>query len=118
MSVPMKKHLTSKKAKVIWHGSRYSVPLKVLDKYKVTDKKSETESVESVFGDLIAQYGEPAVILKGLRTKEGLSQIDFAKKIGISQQNLSAMENGRRSIGREMAKRIAKKFGIDYRLLL
>lgn len=57
-------------------------------------------------------------MLKGFRTKEGLSQIEFSEIIGITQKNLSAMENGRRSIGKEMEKRIAKKFKMDYRLFL
>ncbi len=118
MSVPMKKHPIRKTANFTWRGSRYSVPFKIIEKYKLDDKENGAESVESVFGELIAEYGEPAVLLKGLRTKEALSQIDFAKAIGITQQNLSAMENGRRSIGKEIAKRIAKKCGIDYRMLL
>ena len=116
MSAPMKKHRTSKMAHVTWHGSRYSVPINIIEKYKVTE--NETESVKAIFGSLIAECGEPAVLLKGLRTKEGLNQIEFANAIGVTQQNLSAMENGRRTIGKEIAKRIAKKFGVDYRIFL
>jgi hypothetical protein len=33
-------------------------------------------------------------------------------------KNLSAMENGRRSIGKELAKRIAEQFDMDYRHFL
>lgn len=36
----------------------------------------------------------------------------------ITQTNLSAMENGRRPIGKELAKRIAEKFQVDYRIFL
>ena len=118
MPAPMKKHRTSKLANVTWHGSRYAVPLDILKKYKVANDEGDTESIESVFGDLIAEYGEPAVLLKGLRTKENLSQVEFAKAIGITQANLSAMENGHRPIGKTIAKRIADVFGIDYRILL
>ena len=116
MSAPMKKRRISKTAHVTWHGARYCVPINVIEKYKVAE--NETESVETVFSGLIAECGEPAVLLKGLRTKEGLSQIEFADAIGVTQQNLSAMENGRRTIGKEIAKRIAKKFGVDYRMFL
>ncbi|MDP3558851.1 MAG: helix-turn-helix transcriptional regulator [Legionellaceae bacterium] len=56
--------------------------------------------------------------MKGLRHREGLSQIAFAKALNITQTNLSAMENGRRSIGKALAKRIANQFNIDYRLFL
>ena len=120
MSAHMKKHPTNhtdERAQFVWHGVHYSVPLRVIKKYKVADNE-DTVSIDDVFGDLISQYGESGVLLKGLRRKEGLSQIEFAKMIGVSQNNLSAMENGRRSIGKEIAKRIAEKFGVDYRILL
>jgi transcriptional regulator with XRE-family HTH domain len=57
-------------------------------------------------------------LLKGLRAREGLSQVEFAKKINITQANLSAMENGRRPIGKIVAKRIEKVFGTNYRYFL
>lgn len=115
-----KKHLTKKKiATVSWHGARYAVPLQVIEKYKIADNDDDSvASINDVFGDLIQKHGEPGVLLKGLRYKEDLSQIEFAEMIGITQTNLSAMENGRRSIGKEIAKRIEKKFGMDYRLFL
>lgn len=56
--------------------------------------------------------------IKGLRYREGLSQIEFAKKLAISQTNLSAMENGKRIMGKELAKRVADLFGLDYRIFL
>ncbi len=61
---------------------------------------------------------DPLDFLKGLRYREGLSQIEFAKQLNISQTNLSAMENGRRIIGKELAKRIADIFELDYRIFL
>ena len=64
-------------------------------------------SIDDLFSDLTQKSGEPGVLLKGLRYREGLSQIEFAKKLNISQNNLYAMENGRRVIGKELAKRIA-----------
>ena len=119
MPAPMKKHHTKKAADITWHGSHYVVPIKVLEKYKVDNSVlNNFESIDDVFGDLIDQLGEPAVILKGIRTREGINQVEFAEAIGVTQQNLSAMENGHRSIGKELAKRIADKFGINYRLLL
>lgn len=118
MSAPMKKHPTKKHANITWHGVRYAVPIDILTKYKVANNDQDLETIESVFGDLISEYGESAVLLKGLRTRENLSQVEFAKAIEISQANLSAMENGRRPIGKTIAKRIAKEFGVDYRIFL
>ena len=88
-----------------------------MERYKVKTKNSKDYiSIEDLFSDLTQGSGEPGVLLKGLRYREGLSQIEFAKKLNISQTNLSAMENGRRAIGKELAKRISFIFGLDYRL--
>jgi len=118
MSAHMRKRPTEEKAAhITWHGMHYRVPLQVMKKYQ-TSENDDSLSINDVFGGLIDESGEPALLLKGLRYKEGLSQVQFAKKIGVSQANLSAMENGRRSIGKEIAKRIAKCFKVDYRLFL
>ncbi len=117
MSALTKKHHTDDVAKISWHGGLYVVPIDVMERYKV---KSDDQyiSVDELFSDLTQESGEPGVLLKGLRYREGLSQIEFAKKLNIGQTNLSAMENGRRSIGKELAKRIADLFGVDYRIFL
>ena len=112
----MKTHHTDRVADFIWHGTRYIVPVQFIKKYKV--KMNDTSSINEVFDDLIKKNGEPGTLLKGLRAKESLTQVQFSKKIGITQANLSAMENGRRMIGKEIAKRISKKFGVDYRIFL
>lgn len=117
MSAHMRKRPTKKAAHLTWHGNQYEIPLQVLEQYKIEDN-NDPLSVEEVFSELISEIGEPAVLLKGLREKESLSQVAFAKAIKISQSNLSAMENGRRGIGKDIAKRIEKKFGVDYRLFL
>ncbi len=75
-------------------------------------------NVEVVFRELIEEHGEPPVLLRGLRHREGLTQVEFARKIGVTQANLSAMENGRCNVRKEIAKRIAKEFSIDYRIFL
>ncbi|MCL2458658.1 MAG: helix-turn-helix domain-containing protein [Desulfobulbus sp.] len=54
----------------------------------------------------------------GLRYRENMTQKQLAEKAGISVQNLSHIEHGRRSIGKEMAKRLAKVLNTDWRLLL
>lgn len=59
-----------------------------------------------------------SVILRGARTKEGLTQEEVSERTGISQSNISAMETGRRTIGKNNAQRLAEVLNIDYRLLL
>lgn len=116
MSERMKKPHTENIAMVTWHGSHYALPVGVIEKYKVKDTRHL--SIDDVFGELIDEHGEPGLLLKGLRHREGLSQIEFAKILNITQTNLSAMENGRRPIGKEIAKRVAEKFEVDYRTFL
>lgn len=117
MSALTKKHHTDDVAKISWHGGLYAVPIEVMERYKVTSDDKHI-SIDDLFSDLTQESGEPGVLLKGLRYREGLSQIDFAKKLNVSQANLSAMENGRRAIGKELAKRIADLFEVDYRIFL
>lgn len=66
----------------------------------------------------IEKYTEPAIMLRGSRHKQGLTQNQLAELLDISQHHISEMENGKRSIGKEMAKRLAKVFKTDYRMFL
>jgi DNA-binding XRE family transcriptional regulator len=118
MSALTKKHPIDQIATVSWHGGRYAVPIEIMERYKMKSKTEDYTSIDDLFSGLTQKSGEPSVLLKGLRYREGLSQIEFAKKINITQANLSAIENGRRTIGKELAKRIADIFILDYRLLL
>jgi DNA-binding XRE family transcriptional regulator len=56
--------------------------------------------------------------LRGARSREEVSQRQLARLTGVSVQNISAMEHGRRPIGKEMAKRLAAVLNTDWRLLL
>ena len=80
--------------------------------------KQETVSADEAFKDLTDRYSKAGALLKGIRIREGLTQVEFAKLIGTTQANLSSMENGTRPIGKTKAKLIAEKFGVDYRYFL
>ena len=56
--------------------------------------------------------------IKGLRYRENMTQKQLAEQTGISVQNLSHMEHGRRPVGKEMAKRLARELHADWRTLL
>lgn len=73
----------------------------------------EVYTVQDIFGQIT-----PAQVLRGLRHREGMKQKDLAARLGIRPANLSAMEHGRRPIGKEMAKRLAKVLGTSYRVFL
>ena len=78
----------------------------------VADEKGRY-TTEEVFPDFHAGHS-----LRGARYREDVSQRQLAKLTGVSVQNISAMENGRRPIGKDMAKRFAKVLNVDWRLLL
>lgn len=60
----------------------------------------------------------PGAILAAARAREGLTQKQLAEATGIPQRHLSEMENSRRSIGRDRAKRLAEALRTDYRVFL
>ena len=69
--------------------------------------------VEEVLEDVT-----PAMALRGLRVKEDITQAELAERIGISQNMVSEMESGKRTITTKMAKRIAEAFGVSYKAFL
>jgi len=66
----------------------------------------------------LKEYSESGLMLRGCRYKAEMTQKELAEGLGISQHHISEMENGKRSIGKVMAKRLAEFFKTDYRLFL
>jgi len=56
--------------------------------------------------------------LAGMRYREGMTQVQLAKKTGIPQRHISEMEHGKRTIGKANAKLLAKALNADYRVFL
>jgi transcriptional regulator with XRE-family HTH domain len=69
--------------------------------------KSYFAKLETKFG--VLTFGE---FLKSWRKADQLSQTVFAKKLGLSAQNLNDLEKGRRIPTPTRAAKIAKKLGI------
>lgn len=83
------------------------------------EKYGESESTpwEELARDRIAKHRKAGLALRGARYRERLSQKDLAQLTSISQENISKMENGQRSIGPQVAKKLAKALRIDLELL-
>ncbi len=132
MSVHMKKHLTRsfKTEMIVMHyaGYTYVFPQQIAEKYKLEKSveahrySSETEKnlvdPDTVFAAINRQYTKPGALLKGLRMRENISQQEMAKKLSVTQSDISQMEHGKRIIGRKIAQRIASLFDIDYKIFL
>ena len=84
------------------------MPLKSMDQYD-----DRLYSIEEVFPDFHIGHA-----LRGLRSREGLTQKQLAEMIGAKPSHISEMENGKRPIGKEMAKRLARALRTEYKVLL
>jgi DNA-binding XRE family transcriptional regulator len=118
MSELTKKHLTKHASGIIcvlYQGKIYHFPKKVAEKYQVEESPI---SSRVVFAAINKKYTKPGALLKGLRVRENLTQAQMAKQIKVTQSDISQMENGSRSIGRMIARRIEKLFEVDYRAFL
>ncbi|HEX9077953.1 MAG TPA: helix-turn-helix transcriptional regulator [Desulfuromonadaceae bacterium] len=73
-------------------------------------------SVAEVFPEYIGREHELA--LRAYRLREGLTQKQLAELTGIPQHHISEMENGKRTIGKERARKLAEALHCDYRQLL
>jgi plasmid maintenance system antidote protein VapI len=60
----------------------------------------------------------PGACLAGARYREGLSQRELGELTGIAQRHIPEMENGKRPIGKERAKVLAKALNTDCRVFL
>jgi DNA-binding XRE family transcriptional regulator len=77
------------------------------------DDRSYT--IAEVFPEYI---GKEQVALSAYRSRENLTQRQLAELTGIPQRHISEMENGKRVIGKELAKRLAKALKADYKVFL
>jgi transcriptional regulator with XRE-family HTH domain len=84
----------------------------------MSSSDDECISLEDLISKDIEKHTRPGLALKGARLKEGLTQIQLAEQLNVRQENLSKMENGKRSISPVMAKRLAKILHVDYRIFL
>lgn len=82
------------------------------------EREDETVDATEVFPVLKDAKQRPGAMLHGARLKENMTQERLAKKLGITQANLSKMENGTRAIGKKMAHRLGNVLNVDYRLFL
>ena len=126
MSGLTKKHRTSGNVRVVV-GDRnpklFVVPQKaaagvveLLRPY--AQKAARSISADELFSGHYEKYGKTGTVLQGFRSRDGLTQIQLASKLGVTQGDVSAMEHGRRPVGKGMASRLAKIFKTDHRVFL
>jgi len=78
--------------------------------------KERSYTIAEVFPEYLGK--EQEVALRAYRNREGLTQKRLSELTGIPQHHISEMEHGKRSIGKERAKKLAGVLFCDYRQLL
>jgi DNA-binding XRE family transcriptional regulator len=124
MQALTKKRPTEKQVEVRFRGTpanlmklrRMAKALKVKDLTEWELEEKEAYSLEELSPEMTWNSG--GIAIRGGRGKEGLTQKQLAELTGIAQHHISEMENGKRGIGRERAKKLAESLHCDYRRLL
>jgi len=93
--------------------SRVAEAKAVLASYGAMAQEPESVPWEEVYPDF-----NGSVALRGARKREALTQKELAHLVGISQTHISEMEHGKRPIGKDMARRLARVLKVNYRVFL
>jgi ribosome-binding protein aMBF1 (putative translation factor) len=111
----MKKPATAEYVEV-----RFRIPVSKLVEAKqaLASYGAIAEELEPVPWEEVYPDFNGSVALRGARKREGLTQKELARLLGVSQTHISEMEHGKRPIGKDMAKRLARVLKVDYRVFL
>ena len=66
----------------------------------------------------LEEHIEPGILIRTLRLEAGYTQEQLGKLIDVGHQNICWMEKGKRPIGKNIAKKLAGLFEVDYRRFL
>ena len=76
------------------------------------------EAVQKQIRKNVPLAGTPAGALRAYRLREGLTQVQLAKKTRIAQGHISEMERGKRAIGIQSARTLEKALNCRWERLL
>ncbi|MFA6263993.1 MAG: helix-turn-helix transcriptional regulator [Candidatus Babeliales bacterium] len=82
------------------------------------DDAEDYVTVDEAFKHIYQKYGKVGATIRGCRSRDEMTQAELARRLNIRQAHVSAMEHGKRTIGKAMARKLAKIFNTDYRLFL
>jgi DNA-binding XRE family transcriptional regulator len=124
MQALTKKRPTEKQLEVRFRGTQASLmklrrmaqALKVKDVTEWELEEKEYYGIEELSPETTWNRG--GISIRGGRGKEGLTQKQLAELTGIAQHHISEMENGKRPIGKETARKLAAALNVDYRIFL
>jgi len=115
MPEPTKKHPTEEMVTLSLRVHRNNAE-RIRRYAEAVEAEDATVTVAEAFADLLGR--EQQVALRAYRHRENLTQKQLSELTGIPQHHISEMENGKRGIGKERARKLADALHCDYRRLL
>ncbi|CAN2039147.1 Helix-turn-helix domain-containing protein [Candidatus Magnetomoraceae bacterium gMMP-15] len=91
---------------------------KIFDLANLTLNNIEKEYEKTYSIDEIFSHFHIGNAVRGFRTREQLTQKDLAKKIQVTPKYISEIENGKRQLSEDIAKKLAKALNTDYKVLI
>lgn len=124
MQALMKKHHTKKNVEIRFRSTlanavklrlmAQALQVKDITEWPLDEKK--LYNIEEVSPEMAWNSG--GICIRGGRGKEGLTQKQLAMLTGLAQHHISEMENGKRPIGKDTARKLARALNTDYRIYL
>lgn len=118
----MKKHLTKDDIVILVHGKEIDLKSSIKISFaNIINEliESESFSAKGVLGDWVENPRlRVAKYLKGIRKREGLTQLQVCQKLKIQQANLSKMESGDRPVPKNLIGKISKLYNIRKKMLM
>lgn len=110
----IKAQITGEGAEIIAELVRKKFP----DAETIDDDEELVEWKKTDLARDIKAMKTPGKVLKAYRERAGFSLVELAEKIGTKYPNLSAMENDRRVIGLNMARKLGEALNVDFNKFL
>ena len=88
---------------------------KAIRKYLISQGCTLEELVDPA---VVFPQRSPATLLRGARYRENLTQQGLADLCGLPRRHISEMENGKRPIGKQNARKLGEALGVDPRVFL
>ena len=98
-------------------AKRFVIPVTIGKRIEAS-VECELRLLEEDIAEEINPEKTSSAALHRLRMHGKLTQKQLADRVGIRQHHLSEMENGKRAVGKEMAKKLANVLNANWRILV
>ena len=103
---------------MLGHTRRHHTKAPVVSTRQTRIEEEKTISWRETAKESIARYTESGLMLRGARARAELTQKELADKLEVLPHHISEMEHGKRTIGKEMAKRLSEVLNVNYKVFL